>query len=176
MPIVIIVLFVILMIYLIIEFNKLVKASNLNRDAFINVDIALKKRYNLIPNVEKIVKAYPTHERDTLENVLHIKDSLSNKMTIENRQREEDKFSDIIKDMFMSINNYPQLRNSQYFLKFQNYLMQIEEEINTVVVNYNDSTKNYNVLIEKFPINILAKLFGFDKRSYFDVDLLMRGK
>ena len=158
----------------IIIFNKLVKASNLNSEAFSNVDTALKKRYDLIPNLESIVKGYTSHEKNTLEDIAKIRTNLSNKMTVDDRQREEDKFSTVIKDVFVSVEHYPELKASQNFLSFQQALVKIEEDIEMARRYYNGTTRNYNILIEQFPTNIFAKLFGFEKRSYFEVDLLTR--
>lgn len=170
----VIVLCVAIIVAFIIIFNKLVKASNMNREAFSNVDSALKKRYDLIPNLEAIVKAYSSHEKDTLENVAQIRSTLSNRMTVSDRQRAEDKFSAVIKDMFISVENYPELKASENFLAFHNALVKIEEDIEMARRYYNGTTRNYNMLIEQFPTNILAKLFGFEKRSFFEVDLLTR--
>lgn len=173
MPVVI-AIFVVFIIFAIYLFNKIIKASNMNKEAFSNVDVALKKRYDLIPNLEAIVQGYSSHERDTLENVTKMRNILSNKMPVEQRQIEEDHFSGIIKDMFISIENYPELKASENFLSFQKQLVKVEEEIELARRYYNGTTRNYNVLIEQFPTNLLAKLFGFEKREFFEVDLLTR--
>lgn len=163
-----------LVIYIIYIFNKIIKASNLNLEAFSNVDIALKKRYDLIPNLEKVVKGYKEHEQTTLENITEMRSKLSEKMTISDRQREEDKYSAIIKDVFISVENYPELKAGENFLKFQQSLMAIEEEIELARRYYNGTTRNYNSLIQTFPNNILASILGYTRRAFFEVDLLTR--
>ncbi|MBR3152443.1 MAG: LemA family protein [Clostridia bacterium] len=174
MAIVSIIILVLASVIFILTFNKLVKASNMNSEAFSNVDTALKKRYDLIPNLENIVKGYTSHEKNTLEDIAKIRSNLSNKMTVDERQKAEDKYSSVIKDVFVSVENYPELKASENFLEFQKALVKIEEDIEMARRYYNGTTRNYNILVEQFPTNILAKLFGFEKRSYFEVDLLTR--
>ncbi|MCI8291125.1 MAG: LemA family protein [Clostridia bacterium] len=171
---IVIILLVALVIYIIYIFNKIIKASNLNLEAFSNVDIALKKRYDLIPNLEEVVKGYEEHEKATLENITEMRNKLSEKMTVSDRQKEEDKYSAIIKEVMVSVENYPTLRAGENFLKFQEALMKIEEEIEMARRYYNGTTRNYNSLIQTFPNNILSSILGYSKRLFFEVDLLTR--
>lgn len=171
---IVIILLLLLVIYIIYIFNQIIKASNLNLEAFSNVDIALKKRYDLIPNLEKVVKGYKEHEQSTLENITEMRSKLSEKMTVSDRQKEEDKYSAIIKDVFVSIENYPELKAGENFLKFQESLVAIEEEIELARRYYNGTTRNYNSLIQTFPNSVLASILGYSKRSFFEVDLLTR--
>lgn len=172
--IIVIILLVILVGYIIYIFNQITKASNLNLEAFSNVDIALKKRFDLIPNLENVVKGYTEHEKTTLESVTMMRNKLSEKMTVQARQKEEDKFSAMIKDIVVSVENYPELKAAENFLQFQEALVKIEEEIEMARRYYNGTTRNYNFLIQKFPNNILAAILGYNKRAFFEVDLLTR--
>ncbi len=174
MTAVVIVLLILLVIYIIYIFNKIIKASNLNLEAFSNVDIALKKRYDLIPNLEEVVKGYTEHEKATLENITEMRSKLSNKMTVSDRQKEEDKYSAIIKEVMISVENYPDLKAGENFSKFQEALIKIEEEIELARRYYNGTTRNYNSLIQTFPNNVLASILGYRKRAFFEVDLLTR--
>lgn len=172
--VIVITLLLALVIYIIYIFNQIIKASNLNLEAFSNVDIALKKRYDLIPNLEEVVKGYEEHEKATLENITEMRNKLSEKMTVSDRQKEEDKYSAIIKEVMVSVENYPNLKAGDNFLKFQEALMKIEEEIELARRYYNGTTRNYNSLIQTFPNNILSSILGYSKRAFFEVDLLTR--
>jgi len=172
--IVVVILLVILVIYIVRIFNKIVKASNENYEAFSNVDVVLKKRLDLIPNLEEVVKSYTNHEKTTLEDITQIREKLSEKMTVSDRQKAEDKFSAIFKDIFVSVENYPELKASQNFLALQNELTQVEKDIEQARRNYNATNRNYNALIQQFPNKILASILGYKKRAFFEVDLLTR--
>lgn len=172
--IIVMVLLIAFVVYIIFIFNQIIKASNLNFEAFSNVDSVLKKRFDLIPNLEIVVKGYTEHEKTTLEDITAMRSKLSEKMTVSSRQKEEDKFSALIKDIVVSVENYPELKASENFAQFQNALVKIEEEIEMARRYYNGTTRNYNALIQKFPNNILASILGYSRRAFFEVDLLTR--
>ena len=172
--VIVIILLIILVGYIIFVFNKIVKASNLNFEAYSNIDSILKKRFDLIPNLETVVKGYTQHEKTTLEDITAMRTKLSEKMTVSARQREEDKFSALIKDIVVSVENYPELKATENFSQFQQALVKVEEEIEMARRYYNGTTRNYNALIQKFPNNILASILGYKRRAFFEVDLLTR--
>lgn len=172
--IIVVILLVFFVGYAIYIFNKIITASNLNFEAFSNVDATLKKRFDLIPNLEAVVKGYTEHEKTTLEDITQMREKLSGKMTVSDRQKQEDKFSALIKDICITVENYPELKAGDNFLDFQKALIKIEEEIEMARRYYNGTTRNYNALIQKFPNNILASILGYSKRAFFEVDLLTR--
>ena len=172
--IIVIILLVALVIYAIVLFNRIVKSSTLNYEAFSNIDTVLKKRFDLIPNLENIVKGYTEHEKITLEDITKIRTELSEKMTVQDRQKAEDRFSAVFKDVFVSVENYPELKASQNFMALQTALIKIEEDIEMARRYYNGTTRNFNALIQKFPNNILASILGYKRRAFFEVDLLTR--
>ena len=172
--IIVIILLFALVIYAIVLFNRIVKASTLNYEAFSNIDAVLKKRFDLIPNLENIVKGYTEHEKTTLEDITKIRTELSEKMTVQDRQKAEDRFSAVFKDVFVSVENYPELKASQNFMALQTALIKIEEDIEMARRYYNGTTRNFNALIQKFPNNILASILGYKRRAFFEVDLLTR--
>ena len=172
--IIVIILLVVLVIYAIVLFNRIVKSSTLNYEAFSNIDTVLKKRFDLIPNLENIVKGYTEHEKTTLEDITKIRTELSEKMTVQDRQKAEDRFSAVFKDVFVSVENYPELKASQNFMALQTALIKIEEDIEMARRYYNGTTRNFNALIQKFPNNILASILGYKRRAFFEVDLLTR--
>ena len=172
--ILVIILLIALVTYIIVVFNKIVKASNLNYEGFSNIDVVLKKRFDLIPNLEQIVKGYTNHEKTTLEDIASIRSRLSEKMTVSDRQKAEDKFSEVFKNVFVSVENYPELKASENFLELQNALVKIEEDIEMARRYYNGTTRDFNSLIQKFPNNILASVLGYKKRAFFEVDLITK--
>lgn len=172
--IIVIILLAVLVIYIIKIFNKIVKASNENYEAFSNVDVVLKRRFDLIPNMENVVRAYADHENKTLEDISAIRSKLSEKMTVSDRQKTEDKFSAIFKDVFVSVENYPELKASENFLQLQAALTEIEKDIETARRHYNDTNRSYNALIQQFPNNVLASILGYKKRAFFEVDLITK--
>ena len=172
--IIVIILLVALVIYAIVLFDRIVKSSTLNYEAFSNIDTVLKKRFDLIPNLENIVKGYTEHEKITLEDITKIRTELSEKMTVQDRQKAEDRFSAVFKDVFVSVENYPELKASQNFMALQTALIKIEEDIEMARRYYNGTTRNFNALIQKFPNNILASILGYKRRAFFEVDLLTR--
>ena len=172
--IIVIVLLCLLVGYIIFVFNKIVKASNLNFEGFSNVDVALKKRYDLLPNLENIVKGYSNHEAITLENIAEIRESLSQKMTVTDRQRQEDKYSAVMKNALAIAEKYPELKASESYINLQNVLVEVEDNIEKARRDYNTTTRNFNSLIQTFPNNILASILGYKRRAFFEVDLLTR--
>ena len=172
--IVVIILLCLLVGYIIFIFNKIVRASNLNFESFSNVDVALKKRYDLLPNLENIVKGYSNHEAVTLENIAEIRESLSQKMTVTDRQKQEDKYSAVMKNVMAIAEKYPELKASESYLNLQNVLVNVEDDIEKSRRDYNTTTRNFNSLIQTFPNNILASILGYKRRAFFEVDLLTR--
>lgn len=172
--IIVIILLCILVGYIIYIFNKIVKASNANFESFSNVDVALKKRFDLMPNLENIVKGFAQHEEITLEKVTEQRENLSQKMTVSDRQKQEDKYSALMKQTLAIAENYPEIKAGESYINLQNTLKEIEDNIEQARRDYNTTTRNFNNLIQKFPNNILSSILGYKKRSFFEVDLLTR--
>ena len=150
-------------IMIVIYFNKLVKALDLNREAFYNVDIVLKKRLDLIPSLEEIVKNYDILNEKSSQKLLELRESLKENLSVSRRQKLEDKLSDIIKEIFINIEKYPNVKQEQSFIDIKEELAKIEGEIEITRKEYNEATRNYNLIVKSFPTNILAKLFSFKK-------------
>lgn len=172
--IIFLIILAIFVVAVIVFFNKLVRALNLNREAFYNVDIALKKRFDLVPNLEATVKAYETHEGKTLTQITEIREKLQNNLSVSQRQKTEDKLSEIIKNVFVTVENYPEIKAGENFMALQKGLEEVEKDIEEARKKYNEQTRNYNILVESFPTNILAKIFSFKKSDYFEVDMITR--
>lgn len=172
--IIVVILLVILVVFVIRLFNKIVKSGDDNINALKTLDQVLKRRLGLIPNLQEIVKSYQNIEKVTLTDIDDIKEALSEKMPVNNRQKLEDKFSAIFKNVFDSMERYPDLKASNNFVNLKNELTAIEKDIEVTRRAYNDTTRSYNALIKKSPYKILASILGYSKRDFFDVDLVTK--
>ena len=172
--IIFLVILAIFVIAVIVIFNKLVKALNENIGAFSNVDVALKKRYDLIPNLIATIEEYTTHEDKVFIEVTELREKLKERLPVSKRQKLEDKLSEVMKNVFIEVENYPEIKSGENFLALQNGLEEVEKDIEEARKHYNETTRNYNNLIQTFPNNILAKLFGFKQAEYFEVDFITR--
>lgn len=161
----------VILLYVIVVYNKIIHARNMNKEAFSNVDVALKQRYDLIPNLIETVKGYANYEGDILEKVAKLRSGTAN---INERSGLETNFTSDIKSILAIMENYPDLKANEGFIKFQDNLVKVEETIENARRYYNGTTRNYNILIQKFPNNIIAKLFGCKGTEFFEVDLVTR--
>ena len=172
--IVVVVLLIILIIFVVMMFNKIVKSGNENIKAVKTLDQVLKRRLELIPNLQEIVRNYPEEENVSLNDIDSMREALSEKMTVSSRQKLEDNFSSIFKNIFDSMEKYPELKSSNNFINLKNELTAIEKDIEITRRAYNDTTRSYNALIKKSPYKILASILGYSKRDFFDVDLVTK--
>ena len=154
-----------------IVYNKIIHARNMNKEAFSNVDVALKQRYDLVPNLLETVKGYANYEGNILEKITQMR---SDKLDINKRSGLENDFTNDIKGILAIMEQYPDLKASEGFIKFQDNLVKIEETIESARRYYNGTTRNYNILIQKFPNNIVAKIFGCEEATFFEVELVTR--
>lgn len=166
-----IIVIAVILLYIIIIYNKIVHARNMNKEAFSNVDVALKQRYDLIPNLVETVKGYASYEGDILEKVTRLRSNVTN---INTRGGLETDFTNDIKSILAVMEQYPDLKASESFTKFQDNLVKVEETIENARRYYNGTARNYNIIIQKFPNNVIAKLFGSKETEYFEVDLVTR--
>ena len=139
-------------------------------EGFSTMDVYMKKRYDLIPNLVETVKGYVKHENDTLEKVMAARYGAMNSATVEQRLDNENVLQGALKSLFAVAENYPNLKADQNFQDLQNTLKTLEEEIANSRKYYNGTVKVYNTKREMFPSNIVAKWFKFDKKPLFEVD------
>lgn len=172
--IIVVILLIILIIFVVRMFNKIVKSGNENIMAVKTLDQVLKRRLELIPSLQEIVRNYPEEESVSLSDIDNMREALSEKMTVSSRQKIEDKFSAIFKNIFDSMEKYPELKNSNSFITLKSELTAIEKDIEITRRAYNDTTRSYNALIKKSPYKILASILGYSKRDFFDVDLVTK--
>ena len=153
-------------------YNKLISGRNEVKNAFSQIDVQLKRRYDLIPNLINTVKGYMTHERETLENITKLRQqaiSISDD-NIASKSKVESLLSQSLKSVFALAENYPDLKASQNFVQLQEELASTENKISFARQYYNDSVMKFNTSIEMFPNSIVAGMCGFAKSEFFEIE------
>jgi LemA protein len=169
--IVIIVVVVVLLLMVIFIYNSLIRSRNRVDNAWSQIDVQLKRRYDLIPNLVETVKGYAAHERQTLEAVTQARNNALNAQQggdVAQQAQAENALSGALKSLFAVAEAYPDLKANQNFLQLQEELTSTEDRIAYARQFYNDSVLNYNNAIKTFPRSILAGMFNFEKREFFE--------
>ena len=166
-----IVVVVVLVLAIVLMYNALVRSRNRVDNAWSQIDVQLKRRYDLIPNLVETVKGYAAHEKGTLEAVTNARaNAISAQQTgdVAQQAQAENALSGALKSLFAVSEAYPDLKANQNFLQLQEELTSTEDRIAYARQFYNDSVLNYNNSIQTFPRNTLAGLFNFEKREFFE--------
>ncbi len=161
---------ILLIIVFAASYNSFVKLRNQSDEAFSTMDIFLKKRYDMIPNLVEIVKQYASHEQKTLEKVTQARSMAMNARSFEERTQSENILSNTLKSLFAVSENYPQLKANENFLNLQNQLVSLENDISQSRKYYNGVVKVMNNKVEMFPSNLIAAILGFRRYPFFAAD------
>jgi LemA protein len=161
---------VILILWVSGSYNHLVSFSVRVDNGWAQVDVQLKKRFDLIPNLVETVKGYATHEKSTLEEVTKWRSAAMSAKTPEEAMASNAKLSRAIVNMFATAEQYPDLKANQNFLELQAQLQDIESKIAFARQFYNDTAMKYNEYVMRFPSNIIASLFKFSQKKYFEIE------
>ncbi|OOG72309.1 LemA family protein [Algoriphagus sp. A40] len=159
-----------LVFYAIGIYNKLVRLTTLVEEGWSGIDVQLKKRYSLIPNLVETVKGYAKHEQETFEKVVNARNLAQSATTLEGHQAAENQLNKALVNLFALAEQYPELKANQNFLKLQEELSVIEQDIEKSRRYYNGTVREKNILVDSFPSNILANIFGFIKSKFFELD------
>lgn len=151
-------------------YNKLIRQRNLVEEAWSGIDVQLKKRYSLIPNLVNTVKGYATHEKEVFENVAAMRSAGMNAKTVDEHNKAENAITQALGRLFAVAENYPALRANVNFQDLQTQLGTIENDIQMARRYYNGTARNKNITVQSFPSNIVASTFGFKKAEYFELD------
>ncbi len=151
-------------------YNSLIRLRNQNEEAFSAMDIQMKKRHDLIPNLVETVKGYAQHEASTLENVIAMRNNVLSSSNREELQQNENILTSSLKSIFALSEAYPELKANTNFIALQEELSEIEDAISMSRSYYNGSVKMYNNKIQVVPSNIIANIFGFTKEEFFELD------
>ncbi len=168
--IVIIAIIAIILIYFISVYNSFVKLRNQAEESSAGIDVHLKQRYDLIPNLVETVKGYAKHENETLEAVIKARNSAINATTMEAKDAANNALSVTLKSLFALSESYPELKANSNFLDLQQKLSEIEKGLLNARKYYNAIAKQMNSKVEMFPSNLVASMTGFKKLSYAEVE------
>ena len=159
---------VLLGIFLIAMYNSLVQLRVRSDSAWSDIDVQLKRRHDLIPNLVETVKGYAAHEKDTFENIAKFRSMAMQATGPVAQAAAENQLTGALKSLFAVAENYPQLQASQEFTQLQNSLNEIEDAIQNARRYYNAVVRDLNTKIQSFPTNILAGMFGFQQKQFFE--------
>jgi LemA protein len=151
-------------------YNRLVTLRNRCDNAWAQVDVQLRRRYDLIPNLVETVKGYAAHESQTLESVVAARNAAMSAQGTEGRVAAENALTGALKSLFALAEAYPDLKANQSFLDLQAQLTETEGKIAYARQFLNDSVMSFNMAVQQFPANIVASIFGFRERVYFEIE------
>ena len=158
---------VILIIISILIYNKLVKNRNMVLEAWSGIDVFLKKRHDLVPNIVEIVKSYALHEKNTLEAITRYRSDAMKANNTENQVVSENRLAKELGNLWVVVENYPELKANAHFLQLQLQLADIEHDLEASRRYYNGAVRIHNIYVERFPSNVMAWVFRFKKGVFF---------
>lgn len=165
-----IVVAVVLLIWGATTFNRFVRGRNRVRESFSGVDVQLKRRHDLVPNLVKVVQGYATHEHDTLEDVVKARGAATDAASIPDRADREAALGKSIDRLMLLVEKYPDLKADQNFRDLQRDLVELEDTLQYARRYYNGTVRDYNTSIERFPAVVLAGLFNQKAQPFFQLD------
>jgi len=160
----------ILVIWFVAIFNGLVRLKNQVKNAWSQIDVQLKRRHDLIPNLVETVKGYASHEKDTLERVVQARSRAMGAQGMDERIQAEGELGQALGKLMLLVESYPDLKANQNFLALQEELTSTENKISFSRQFYNDSVMTYNNKIQMFPSNVIAGMFNFKEATFFKVE------
>ena len=158
----------VLILWAIFIFNKLIALRNRTDEAWSDIEVQMKRRYDLIPNLVESVKGYATHERELFENVTKARSTAMGATSAADHAEAENALTSTLKSLFAVAENYPQLQASQNFLHLQTELSDAEDKIQAARRFFNANARDLNISIQTFPANLIAGMLSFTKREFFD--------
>lgn len=161
---------VLVILFFVFTYNKFVRLIVRTKEAWSDIEVQMKRRYDLIPNLIETVKGYASHEQGTLEKVVSARNMAMNAKTATEHGEAENMLTGALKSIFALSENYPDLKANQNFLELQRELSDTENKIQSARRFYNTNVRDLNISVDIFPANILAKIFGFSKMDFFDLE------
>ena len=162
-------LLAVILIVLVVLYNQLVKGRLMVSEGYSGIDVQLKRRHNLIPNLVKTVEGYANFERGVLQDVTRLRSKLAENAPLKETAQRENELSSSLRHLFAVAENYPDLKASQSFLDLQNQLAEIEDTIQKARRYYNATVRDYNIRVQSFPSLVVAKLFAFQAAEFFQL-------
>jgi len=152
-------------------YNSLVRLKNNIKKAWSNIDVLLKQRHDELTKLMNSVKGYMKHEKEVLTKVTEARTAFMNAQSVGDKAKADNMMTSTLKSLFAVAENYPELKADRSFAQFQSRISEIENQISDRREFYNDSVMSFNTAIQSFPANMLAGMFGFSERDYFEVEL-----
>ena len=170
MKLIIVLIVVALIVFWLISFyNNLVKLRNNRENAFANIDVQLKQRHDLVPQLVNTVKGYAAHEKEVFLRVTEARSAAMNATTIDDKIQAENVLTSALSGLKVSLEAYPELKANQNFLQLQDEVADLENKLAAVRRFFNSATREYNNAVQTFPSNLFAKMFNFHIESMFEV-------
>jgi LemA protein len=151
-------------------YNRLISLKSNRENAFSDIDVQLKLRFDLVPNVVNTVKWYAKHEKDVLKEVIEARNGFMNAKTIEWKVEANNNLNSALKTLFAVAEAYPELKANENFLHLQEELADIENKLAAARRYFNSATKEYNIAVQTFPSVLIARMFWFQTYEYFEID------
>lgn len=167
---IILIIVALVILWIVFAYNRFVRLVNRAKEAWADIDVQLKRRYDLIPNLVNTVKGYATHEKTAFENVTRARTAAMGAGSLEEKGKAENMLSGALKSLFAVAEAYPDLKANQNFLELQKELSDTENKIQAARRFYNTNVRDLNILSESFPTNIIAGMFKFSKMAFFELD------
>lgn len=164
-----IIIIVVIALFVIITFNSLVVKRNQVKNGWYQIDVQLKRRYDLIPNLVETVKGYAAHEREIFEKVAEARSMALGAKTVSEAAKANNQLTETLKTLFAVAENYPQLKANENFLRLQEELATTENKIAFARQFYNDVVMSYNIAIQRFPSSIIAGIFKFNTEDFYSI-------
>lgn len=161
---------VVVIFWAIFAYNYFVRLVNRTNEAWSDIDVQLKRRYDLIPNLVNTVKGYAAHEKEAFENVTKARSMAMGAQSVDDHSKAENMLTGALKSIFAIAEAYPDLKANQNFLSLQQELSDTENKIQAARRFYNGNVRDLNTGVESFPGNIIAGIFSFAKRTFFELD------
>jgi len=151
-------------------FNRLVNLKNRSEEAWSDIDVQLKRRHDLIPNLVETVKGYAKHEKELFEKVTEARAAAISSKGIADKAKAENQITEALKSVFAVAENYPNLKANENFVELQREITDTEDKIQAARRFYNGNVRDLNIAIESFPSNIIANMFSYKKKELFELD------
>lgn len=168
MPWIVVIILVVVLLWIAGMYNRLVTLRTRSDEAWSDIDVQLKRRHDLIPNLVETVKGYATHEKDLLEKITSLRTAAMGAKSTEDKAKQENMLSDTLKSLFAVTENYPDLKANENFAKLQDELADTENKIEAARRFYNANVRDLNISIQSFPSNMIANMFKFTPKDLFE--------
>ena len=156
--------------FVVLIYNKLIRLRQRVKNAWSQIDVQLKRRHDLIPNLVEVAKGYMAHEKETLENVIKARNMATSAGNMKERGQAENFLTSTLRSLFAVVENYPNLKADTQMLALHEQLTSTENKISFARQYYNDETMRLNTQIEIFPANLIANMFNFQKEEFFEIE------